>query len=466
MDQFWFLIDSIRYELLLFSAIWFLIGALDELLVDLLWLRHKLSRWLRHYRRNPPLRATELAAPQQTGLIAIFVPAWNEAMVITEMLQRCELAWRDQPTRYRLYVGCYSNDPDGIAAALQGAAHNPNCRIILNQSHGPTTKADCLNRLWHALIADELSSGFKAKAVLLHDAEDFVHRDELRIFDLLIEKARVVQLPVIPTEVNGSRWISGHYGDEFAEAHGKTLVVREAIGAALPLAGVGCAIERNHLGRIALGKGGAPFDRDSLTEDYELGLASHCDGQRAIFARIWDDEGRLVGTRACFPATLSASVRQKSRWMIGIALAGWDRLGWRGGVAEYWMRLRDRKAVFAAIVLSVAYVCIGLTAFLLLAERAGLYTPAPIGPLAVALIAINTLFLAWRLVVRAFFVARAQGWQSALFSVPRTLIANIVAIMASRRAVVAYARHLGGKALHWDKTTHAHFPVFGGTRSP
>ncbi|MGJ3628815.1 hypothetical protein AB5I41_21435 [Sphingomonas sp. MMS24-JH45] len=33
-------------------------------------------------------------------------------------------------------------------------------------------------------------------------------------------------------------------------------------------------------------------------------------------------------------------MRQKARWMIGIALAGWDRTGWGGDrrVAEMWMR--------------------------------------------------------------------------------------------------------------------------------
>jgi adsorption protein B len=36
--------------------------------------------------------------------------------------------------------------------------------------------------------------------------------------------------------------ISGHYCDEFAEAHGKFMPVRQKLGASLPLAGVGCAI--------------------------------------------------------------------------------------------------------------------------------------------------------------------------------------------------------------------------------
>ncbi len=37
--------------------------------------------------------------------------------------------------------------------------------------------------------------------------------------------------------------------------------------------------------------------------------------------------------------------------MVGISLAGWDRMGWHGGPAEWWMRIRDRRATLAALVL-------------------------------------------------------------------------------------------------------------------
>src|SRR3546814_13512108 len=36
-------------------------------------------------------------------------------------------------------------------------------------------------------------------------------------------------------------------------------------------------------------------------------------------------------------------------------LHGWDRMGWRGGIAERWMRLRDRKSIIAAIATLLAY---------------------------------------------------------------------------------------------------------------
>lgn len=458
MTEFWSFLFGLREELLLFAGFWFIVGGADELAVDLIWLVRKGWRWLRRYRSTPPMRADQLPLPGNSGPLAMFVPAWKEAPVIGKMLVRCRDAWCDSGIDYRIYVGCYPNDPAGIKTVMHAAAGDARVRLVLCDNPGPTTKADCLNRLWRALTSDELTGGYKYKALVLHDAEDWVHPLELHVSDYLVERAAAVQLPVIPIQVPGSAWVSGHYCDEFAEAHGKTLVVREATGASMPLAGVGCAIERNHLGRIAIRRNGEPFDEESLTEDYELGLGLGGDGGKVIFARMLDSGGQLVGTRACFPDSFTAATRQKARWMTGIALAGWDRLGWQGGWAETWMRLRDRKAIFAALVLSVAYLCIILTAALILAERAGWFAPPPLSSAVRMMLLLTLALLVWRSLVRAAFVWAMHGPGQAALSIPRSAVANIIAIAAARRACWSYARSLFGKKLDWDKTNHAHFP--------
>lgn len=458
MEQIFKAVETVQHELLLFSAVWLLIGALDDLCIDLIWASRWLYRRLTVYRDVPPMLASQLPLPAKPGLLAVFIPTWREADVVGTMLSQCTQKWGGSGTRYHIYVGCYPNDNEGIAQVLRTAAFDPRIRLVLLAHHGPTTKADCLNRLWQALLSDELAGGYKAKAIVMHDAEDSVHASELRVFDLLIEKAAGVQLPVIPVRTARSRWISAHYCDEFAEAHGKSMVVREAIGAALPLAGVGCAIDRNLLGRIALSSNGEPFDRNSLTEDYELGIRIGGAGGRTVMARLRDSYGDLVGTKACFPDTLNASVRQKTRWLTGIALAGWDRLGWRGSIAEKWMRLRDRRSILAALVLMAAYICVVLAALLAFAAAAGLFQPAPFSETLMALLAINAFFLIWRTIVRAAFVAKLYGAAEAALSIPRSLIANIISIMAARRACMVYLRHCFGVPLEWDKTAHHHVP--------
>lgn len=458
MSEFFATIELAQRELLLFSAVWLLIGALDDLCIDLIWIGRRIYRNRAYYRSQRPLRTYELPASGQPGLLAIFIPAWGEAAVIGQMLAHCSRTWSASRCPHRIYVGCYPNDNASVAEIVAAARQSSTVRLVLVQHQGPSTKADCLNRLWEALLSDEIAGGYKAKAVILHDAEDAVHADELDIFDRLVGKGGAVQLPVIPVQTAGSRWISGHYCDEFAESHAKTLVVREALGAPLPLAGVACAIDRSLLGRIALQAQGKPFDAGSLTEDYELGLRLGSAGGRTIMARLVDRKGQLAGTRACFPDTLSASVRQKTRWLTGIALAGWDRLGWQGNLTQKWMLVHDRRSIFAAIVLVMAYLCIVLTVMLAFFEASGLHNPSPLSPVLLWLLAVNALFLIWRLAVRAAFVWSLYGPFEALCSVPRSIIANIIAIMAARRACSAYLRHCFGAPLHWDKTTHHTVP--------
>jgi len=232
------------------------------------------------------------------------------------------------------------------------------------------------------------------------------------------------------------------------------MVVREAVGAALPSAGVGCAFSRRAMDWVAAANHGRPFDEGSLTEDYELGLRLKAMGRTAAFVRIATGPGRpVVATRAYFPATLEAAVAQKSRWVTGIALAGWDRLGWSGGLAERWMYLRDRQSPFAALFLAAAYASLTLWASLLLAGRA----IPPFSPAFRLLALVTSLLLLWRLAMRFGFVAHAFGWREGLRSLPRAVISNIVAILATRRALGRYLalRRTGASA--WGKTAHA-FP--------
>jgi adsorption protein B len=442
-------LDLAWREIALFAALGFLLLGLSDLGVDLIWIVRAAMRRLARGRAPPPT-LLDLPPPTRPGPLALFVPAWDEARVIAKMLDHAFRAFGGGD--YRIYVGCYPNDGATIAAMRTVA--DPRLRLVIGPTPGPTTKADCLNRLWERMLADELADGRRFKAVVLHDAEDVVHSAELRLFDSLVERFDLVQIPVLPLIDPKSRWIAGHYAEEFVEAHAKGLVVRQAIGAAIPSAGVGCAIAREALDLLAAS--GAPFDADSLTEDYELGLRLRAAGRRAAFVRLPAAPGKaLIATRAFFPAELDAAVAQKSRWVRGIALAGWDRLGWDGGLAERWMRMRDRQSLLAALLLVVGYA-----AFLLWTARAAATLagapPVRVGDALAVLLLANGLLLAWRLAMRFGFVAFAYGWREGLRAIPRVLVANLVAILAARRAVARYRAARSGA--QWTKTDHV-FPA-------
>ncbi len=438
-------------ELTLFAAIGFLIGGIDELIVDIIWIVRQLWRKSFVYRKFDRATSKTMTSPRSPGHLAVFIPAWDESEVIAEMLTAATA--RYSGAQYAIFVGCYPNDQPTIAAVK--SVDHPAIQLVLCDNDGPTTKADCLNTLWRELKVQQLHRGVTYKAVILHDAEDLVSPDELIIFDRLIETNALVQLPVVPIVDPESRWISGHYCDEFAEAHCKTLVVREFLGAGVPAAGVGCAVRCDALARLAADRGGNPFDVDSLTEDYELGLRLHALGEKTIFVRLpLHGEASVAATKAHFPATLETAVRQKTRWITGIALAGWDRLGWGQGAFECWMRLRDRRAVIAAVILTSAY----LAALLMVVSWGiGLFTgsrPETIGPVTEAIIAVNIMLLFWRMAMRAYFVTQLYGWREGLISIPRTLVGNVIAIMAARRAVIQYWGIAKGQRPIWDKTSH------------
>jgi adsorption protein B len=451
-------IDAGARELALFAAFGFLIGGIDDLVVDLIWLGRAVWRRLTIYTRFAHASAATLAPPVRPGRLVLFVAAWQEEAVIGAMVATALARFRHPD--WRLYVGCYPNDPGTIAAVQRAAGGDAHVRLVVGDAPGPTTKAGCLNWLWQALLDDEQASGAPIKAVILHDAEDIVHADELTVYDTLIERFDLVQLPVEPVVVRGeglhAALVSGHYCGEFAEAHGKQVVVREAIGAAVPSAGVGCAIARAALGRIAREAGGAPFDPRSLTEDYELGLRIGATDGRGAFVRLRGADGKgLVAVRACFPATIKAAVKQKARWITGIALAGWDRLGWSGGFAERWMRLRDRRALVAALVLAAAYVALFGWAVAWLASFATGRRPDVVVP--TPILAANLALLGWRVAMRAFFTGRAHGWRMAALAPLHMVIGNIVAMMAATRALTLYLAILRHGRVRWDKTAHV-FP--------
>jgi adsorption protein B len=433
-------------ETALFAACGFLLLGLSDFLVDLIWIR---LRWARPHERRA-LAALSAARP---GRLAIFVPAWDEAPVIGAMLSHALAAFGRAD--YRLYVGCYPNDPATVGAVR--ALTGERLRLVLGPVPGPTSKADCLNRLWERMIEDEAAEGMRFKAVILHDAEDVVHSAELDLFDALIERFDLVQIPVVALIDPASHWVSACYADEFAEAHGKDLIVREAIGAGLPAAGVGCAISRDALSLLA-GNRGAPFDAGSLTEDYELGLRLKMLGRRGTFARVpAGADRRTIATRAYFPASFAGAVAQRARWITGIALAGWDRLGWAGGMAERWMRLRDRQPILSALLLCAAYLALLLYAVLVAAGAAGGTAVPPFSSVLTALATINSVLLLWRLAMRFGFVARLYGWREGARALPRVVIGNLIAIMAAKRAVGRYLRLRRIGIRPWDKTAHV-FP--------
>ncbi|WP_428628738.1 glycosyl transferase family protein [Sphingopyxis sp.] len=356
--------------------------------------------------------------------------------------------------------------PATLFAISPLVASDRRLRLVVNERDGPTTKGDNLNRMWAALGEDERAEGMRFAAIVLHDAEDLVHPGEIALYRRHLGENAMVQIPVVPIIARGARWIGGHYGDEFAEAHGKELVVRSRLSMPLPSAGVGCALTRHTLALLAIDRGGDPFRYNSLTEDYELGMVIGAYGLKARFVDAPGPMGDRIVSRGAFPDRADAAVRQKARWIAGIALAGWDHLGWPGSRRHTmagspghiwlarWMLWRDRRAPLAALVLLAAYTGLMLTAFGWAGQAVLGWKAETLGDGTRMLLALNAMMLVWRLGMRSLFAGRCYGWREAAWAVPRAFVANIMAMLAARRAVMIYWRMLRSGEVVWDKTEH------------
>ena len=107
------------------------------------------------------------------------------------------------------------------------------------------------------------------------------------------------------------------------------------------------------------------------------------------------------------------------------------------------------------LLLIAAYAAGLLWSQLWLLESLGAPVRARMGYTLTLLLQINAALLAWRVLMRAGFTTSAYGWRQGLLSVPRLVVANIIAILATVRAL---SLHLSGRDKRWDKTHHI-FPA-------
>jgi adsorption protein B len=188
-----------------------------------------------------------------------------------------------------------------------------------------------------------------------------------------------------------------------------------------------------------------------------MGLRIGALGLKTMFVRIPAVAGSrsVVASRGHFPASLDDAVRQKARWIGGIAFSGWDRLGWRGGLGERWMRMRDRRGPLAALLLVAGYLAALLWLQLGIAMGLGAPVELSLSPVLQSLLTINAFMLGWRVLMRAGFATATYGLKQGLLSVPRIIIGNVIAILAVKRALMM---HANGGPSRWDKTRHI-FPI-------
>lgn len=426
----------------------FAISGLDDLFFDAIYLNWQLYR-LRHGKILKNFNSKSLRDGRESR-IAIFVPCWRESNVIGFMVRSAlrKLVYEN----FTIVIGVYPNDIATVRTVKQLVKHYPNkVRMVVNSKPGPTTKADNLNSMFDDL--KEIDGTHPFEIIVLHDSEDMIHPFSLRVFNYLIGVLNkdMVQIPVLPWSQPATDLVHWTYADEFAESHLRHLIVRERIHSFVPSAGVGTGYRRSSLESLR-DHHARIFNPDSLTEDYNSGIELHHRGHGTIFAVMRDPDGEVVATRSIFPHAFKAAVKQKTRWIIGIALQGWREHGWRGQMRTKYTLFRDRKQLLTGALNVFGYLV--LLPFFVLPVFFNLdpieHIPASLWYLFV----FDTFLFVWRVIMRMTAVTFFYGFGHSILVIVRYFIANLINFVAMIRALHIYFVQLKGKFIPWDKTPH------------
>lgn len=469
----------VMWGVLVFSTVCFLISGLDDFLFDIVYWSYMSWRfWI--LRKSKELVYDKcIDLPQKR--IAVMIPCWHEAGVIEVMLKYN--VYSIDYDNFDLFVGLYPNDPTTVNAVMNIAKIAPHIQYVVGQNPGPTNKASNLNTIYNYIIDYEQKNNIQYDIFVLHDSEDIIHPLSFRLYNYLMPKNAMVQMPVFPLDVSLKEITHWIYAAEFSEAHTKDMIVREQIGGLVPSAGVGTGFSREALDILKNHRNGLPFATNTLTEDYSTALQIRLHGLREIFVtqyvyrtkwrKRWYFFGAIhpyvvkdyIATRAMFPTEYMKSVRQKSRWVLGIAFEEWINTGWSGNFTTIYTLIHDRKSLFTHLITGLFFIFIPFWIFYAIYTSGkpdyptlqDLFTAYPWVWKAII---ISSFLMLVRIIERMIALFRIYGIIPAILSVPLILYGNIINLHALLRAYSQFIflpkTKTGSKK--WDKTDHE-FPA-------
>ncbi|HAT9624255.1 TPA: phage adsorption protein NrfB [Legionella pneumophila subsp. pneumophila] len=470
----------IMWYFLVALACLFIISGIDDLFFDAYyWIRYLFRIWkTRHFK---PLTYEQLAEKEEQ-MIAVLIPCWHEAGVIGTMLKHN--CYSIDYSNYYFFVGVYPNDPETVKEVQEVSHLIKQVQCVVGETPGPTNKAANLNGIYKYVRKFEKQIERRFSIFVFHDSEDIIHPMSFKLYNYLIPRKDMIQIPVFPLAVtywNFTHWL---YADEFSENHTKDIVVREAIHGHVPSAGVGTAFSKHALDLLEDPKTQAPFSVNSLTEDYRTSLAIRIHNLKQIFVSqtivrtkwrprslfrkgyVQKPTKEYIATRALFPLEYKKAVRQKARWIIGIVFQEWHHTQWPKNWIIKFTLAHDRKSFITHFINGFGYFVFLFWLIYSLCtytnpEFPSLQEQLNLHPWVWWLIVTVTLMMIERLLQRMIAIRRIYGWIPAFLSIPRVFYGNLLNLHALIRAYRIYYFTPKNQATNnqpsWDKTEH-HFP--------
>lgn len=368
---------------------------------------------------------------------------------------------------YEIILGVYPNDTGTLEAARRVEKKFKNVTVVVNTKDGPTSKGQMLNQMINYI--DSHNNAHPAEAfdvVLIQDSEDVIHPYSLKLMNRHSDKYDFIQVPVFSLDISLTKLTAGIYIDEFIESHTKDLLVRDYMKAGLPSAGVGTAVTWRTVKKLLKLQDGEFLNEKTLTEDYHLGLTCHDIGVKEHFAcefyeykdeKSGERKVEYIATREYFPQRIGQSIRQKTRWSLGISLQGFEQRRWKSSsTAETYFLWRDRKGLVNAPLFTSAliYTVYFVTSWFMTGYWPSLdYTP--LNPLLTALMWSNLIFSIVRIVNRMSLVTAVYGFKMASLVPIRWVLSNFINTASTYNAVYKWgSSKVRGDLPVWAKTDH------------
>jgi bacteriophage N4 adsorption protein B len=434
--------DAFLLMLMLAVSMMINVSSIDDLFIDIV--AFGISRGV--------LPGAETGRDVEVPRTAVFVANWHEEDVLGKMVEG-NLA-RIQIPSVSLYLGVYPNDIGTLRVARELEEKYPDrVNVIVNTLPGPTSKGQMLNEMFRQVFGNE---GDCPEFAILHDSEDII---DPRTFPVYAAYAAAghdfIQVPVFSLDRGKGAHVASTYMDEFAERHTREMIVRNAVGAMIPSAGVGTCMTKRLLKHF-LATRGQVLMSGTVTEDYILGVEAKRAGFKAAFAAVSADETSgldFVATREFFPRTMQASIKQKTRWVYGINFEAMHKLGWEGDGWDRYFFMRDRKGMITNFLPPVSFALLVLLSL-------GVFDLADMSPelqpILEASILFNLVSLVARYVIRVAACHQVYGtfdWWGIAVRWPVGLYINMAAVFRAWKTYLGESQ-FATKPIVWSKTAH------------
>jgi len=381
---------------------------------------------------------------------AVFVANWDEQNVLGRMIEG-NLTRIPIPS-VTFYLGVYPNDIGTRDVALALAEKYPDrVHVIINTLPGPTSKGQMLNEMFLQVF----SAPDAPEMVVLHDSEDVIDPRTFDVYAAYATQYDFIQVPVFSLNATHRSKVGATYMDELAERHTREMVVRDAVGATIPSAGVGTCLTKRLISYFVRKRGNVLMT-GCVTEDYILGVEAKRAGFRPAFALVSADEKKgldFIATREFFPKSLTAAIKLKTRWVYGINFEAMHKLGWRGDAWDIYFFAHDRKGMITNFLPPMSFAMLILLVLNVIDPP---LMPGDLEQIFEVSVSLNLLSVVVRYVVRVGAGRQVYGVFDLIGVAvrwPITLYINMIAVYRAWKTYVGESK-FATRPVVWSKTAH------------